>query len=78
MQCLQKYVPENKPKKTTNAITNVIALYIIEFGNVLIEEDPSDLDDVDSIWYRVMSYDAGTVFEEILKFSVNKKYNCQF
>lgn len=42
----------------------MITLYIIEFGNVLINEDPSDLDDVDFIWFRVMSYDTGIDFEE--------------
>lgn len=42
----------------------MITLYIIEFGNVLINEDPSDLDDVDFIWFRVTSYDTGIDFEE--------------
>lgn len=48
-------------------------LYIIEFGNVLINEDPSDIDDVDSIWFGVMSYDTGIDFEERLICSKTKK-----
>lgn len=48
-------------------------LYIIEFGNVLINEDPSDIDDVDSIWFGVMSFDTGIDFEERLICSKTKK-----
>lgn len=48
-------------------------LYIIEFGNVLINEYPSDIDDVDSIWFGVMSYDTGIDFEERLICSKTKK-----
>lgn len=52
-------------------------LYIIEFGNVLINEDPSDIDDVDSIWFGVMSFDTGIDFEERLICSKTKKKNKQ-
>lgn len=77
MQCLQKYVPENKPTKITNAITNITTLYIIAFGNVLSKEDPSDLDDVDSIWFWVTSYDTSIDFEGLIFSEITKNTICQ-
>lgn len=63
--------------KITNAITNITTLYIIAFGNVLSKEDPSDLDDVDSIWFWVTSYDTSIDFEGLIFSEITKNTICQ-